>query len=95
MRDAEYQAEREALHAGIQGAFAEHEDGALVTGWFLVAEVRTPQGESYLSYRTGDLNGDGLKSWQGLGYLHSAVNAVEEQSWGANEPEGDDDAGEP
>jgi len=94
MKDAEYQAERETLHTGIQAAFAEHEDGALITGWFLVAEVRTPQGTSYLSYRTGDLNGEGLKSWQGLGFLHSAVNAVTEQSWGTEVSEDDDDAGE-
>lgn len=85
------QAEREALHDGVQGAFAEHENGALLTGWYLVAELRTPDGESYLAYRTGDLNGESLKSWQGLGYLHSAVNAVEEQLRLADVPEEDDE----
>lgn len=80
MRDAEYRAEREALDAGIQSAFAEHEDGALVVGWFFVAEVRTPQGNSYLAYRTGDLNQMGLKSWTSLGYLTSAIEAVNEQT---------------
>jgi hypothetical protein len=94
VRDAEYRGEREALHGGIQKAFAEYEDGALVVGWFLVTEVRAPDGSSYLSYRSGDINQQGLKSWQGLGYLHSAVNAVEDQSRESYMLEEDDDGDE-
>jgi hypothetical protein len=78
--EAEHQAEREALSKGIQHAFAEHEGGVLVTGYFLVAEVVRPDGSTYLAYRNSDINGEGLKSWVSLGFLHSACGAVEEQS---------------
>lgn len=71
---------REDLDSSIQAAFDHYEDAGLVSGWFLIAEVQRLDGTSYLAYRTGDINGNGLKSWQGLGYLHSAVGAVEDQA---------------
>lgn len=80
---------REILDA-LQGVIGEHEDGALVGGFFLVAEMHAPDG-SYLIYRSGDINGEGLKSWTGLGYLHSAVQAVEQQTWGTSVEREDDD----
>lgn len=74
-----YEAQRHQLHDGIQAGFAEHEDGALVVGWFLVAEVREASGKPRLAFRTGDVNGENLKSWDALGYLHSAMNVTEDE----------------
>ena len=94
MTPDEVQAEREAIHGGVQRAFAEHEDGALVVGWFMIAEIRDASGKPYLAYRTGDINGDGLKSWNCLGYLRSAVQSVEQQCWETTIDAEDDDNGD-
>lgn len=83
--------QREVLHDAIQAAMVATEDGALVSGWFLVAEMQTPDGRTFLAYRTGDVNGVGLTTWRGLGFLHSAVLAVEQESWETNVPREPDD----
>lgn len=84
-------AERTALHDAIQAVIAEHEQGALVVGWFLTCEVRDQDGKPWLMHRTGDVNGEALNSWQGLGYLHSSVQAVEAQTWATTVDAEDDD----
>ena len=92
-------AERTALHDAIQAVIAEHEQGALVVGWFLTCEVRDQGGKPWLMHRTGDVNGEALNSWQGLGYLHSSVQSVEAQTWATtvdvedDDDDDDDDAG--
>lgn len=81
--------QRAILAEAIQRAVTEHEpDGGLVTGFFCVIEARNAGDGSrpYLMYRTGDINGEGLTSWQALGFLHSAVLAVEEQHFGGARP---------
>lgn len=82
---------RADLYEAIQGVMVEQEDGALLTGFFLVAEMSRLDGSKFLAYRTGDVNGEGLNSWTGLGFLHSAVQAVEQQTWETTEDVEDDD----
>ena len=88
-RDAEHDGQREVLDEGIQAGF-QSEGNVLVSGWFLVAEVREADGSSYLAYRSGDVNGLGLKSWMALGFLHSATNVVEDNAREMYQPPDDD-----
>lgn len=66
--------------AGLAGAVQEtlqaHPpvEGALLIGWVVVAEYRTPEDELWLSKRSGDPMGSSLVSWREAGYLHSALN---------------------
>jgi hypothetical protein len=79
--------EREIIYEAVQRAVTECEvDGGLVSGFFCIIEVKRP-GEGptarpYLMYRTGDINREGLTSWVGLGFLHSALLSVEDQHHG-------------
>ncbi len=82
------------LYEAIQGVMVEQEDGALLTGFFLIAEMSRPDGSKFLAYRTGDLNREHLNSWTGLGFLHSAVQAVEQQTWDCTEDPEDGEDGE-
>jgi hypothetical protein len=68
--------QREQLHEGIQTAFAEFDDGAVVVGWFLIAEVQNLDGERYLAHRNRDINGDSLSPWASNGYIHTALESA-------------------
>jgi hypothetical protein len=67
--------EREQLHKGIQDAFDNFDDGAIVVGWFLIAEVQSASGERYLAHRNRDINGDSLSPWASNGYIHTALES--------------------
>jgi hypothetical protein len=61
---------REAIHDAIQ----EHgrmgvDDGAVLTGWTLVAEWMTPDGERWLS----KAHGAHTTSWAAKGMMHEAL----------------------
>ena len=49
------------------------EDGAVLTGWVLVAEWLSVDGSSWISRLDGDAAGEPLTSWRREGLLHNAL----------------------
>lgn len=77
--------ERAIIYEAIQKAVSEHEpEKGVVTKFFCIIEVARMDDthRPYLMYRTGDINGDGMTSWDSFGFLKSATTAVEEQHFG-------------
>lgn len=48
-------------------------EGAVLTGWVIVAEWMAPTGNRWLSQFHGSANGDRCPNWQLQGYLHNAL----------------------
>lgn len=88
----EWDRAREGLHAHLQEYLDTFENGNVLTKCFLVFEVVEP-GNDYrtLSYRSLDLRGEFLPSWDALGLLTSALHATEEQGKGGMYSVGDDE----
>jgi len=74
---------REAIHDAIQQhARIAREEGAILTGWVVVAEWMDPAGERWLS----KAHAASTTSWAAKGMHHEALNG----DW----PDGGDDAGQ-
>lgn len=70
-----------ALYQHLQSYLDEHEGGSLLTKCFCVLEVQEPdKPRRTLSYRTVDLNGEYVNSWDCMGLIESARDAVKVQS---------------
>lgn len=72
---------REELHPAIQGTngFEGSEDleGAILTGWAVVAEWAAPDGQQYMSYVSADATGErSLPVWRADGMLRYAVDGM-------------------
>lgn len=71
------QALRTAIES-VVGAFEFQTDEAVVlTGFYVIAEWSTADGEKWLTRTHGDLNDEGLADWTAKGFLKYALDAVD------------------
>lgn len=75
---------REALQATLNED-DEDFDGAVITGYVVIAEWSASDGERWLSRAAGDLNDEGPPIWTVKGWLYHALDTAQRDADAARE----------
>ena len=86
---------RDNIASAIQASAAEDEDlnGAVLTGWVMIAEFVSPSGSRWISRMAGDAMGNVPPTWSVKGWLVDSLDDMAAVSYFSPGDEDEDDEG--